>query len=91
MKTEISDLMQELTVLRNDYAVLNNPGGVRVAQQALTLAEVYSKYDFTIKDFLGYLHASMAGFAKIYEVYEIEESEANEVVQAIIESYQENG
>ena len=91
MKTEISDLMQELTVLRNDYAVSDNPGGVRVAQQALTLAEVYSKYDFTINDFFGYLHTSMAGFAKLYEPYEIEESAANKVVQSIIERYQENG
>lgn len=90
MKADITDFIQEISTLRDAYMQDDNKGGARVAQQVLTLSEIYSKYDFTPDEFYGHLHKTMAEFSRNYEVYETEEAEANPVVLAVIMQYKLN-
>lgn len=87
MKADISDFIKEVTVLRDAYMQKENKGGARVAQQVLTLSEIYSKYDFTPDEFYGHLDKTMTEFSKNYESYEAEESEANPVVLEVIRGH----
>lgn len=91
MKADITDFLREITELRDSYISSGNQGGARVSQQAITLSEVYSKYDFSAKEFFGYLLSTMEGFTKIYESYEIQEKDASQVVIPLIERYHSAG
>lgn len=87
MKADITEFLDEVTTLRDTYMQSGNKGGARIAQQVLTLSEIYSKYDFTPEEFYGQLHKVMAEFARNYEVYETEEEEANPIVLAVIKRH----
>lgn len=87
MKTDINDFLSEITELRDRYVTAGNKGGARVAQQALTLSELFGKYDFTPAEFYGHLQERLAGFAKIYQSYETEEKAASPVVLEVINAY----
>ena len=87
MKTDINGFLSEITALRDSYVTAGNKGGARVAQQVLTLSEIYSKYDFPAVEFYGHLQDRLNGFAKIYEKYETEERDANPVILEVIQAY----
>jgi hypothetical protein len=88
MKADIIDFRQEITDLRDSYMDSRNKGGARVAQQVLTLAEIYSKYDFSGTEFYTQLHKTIKNFSLIYESYEFQEKEANKAVLDTILQYQ---
>lgn len=89
MKADITEFLDEVTTLRDAYMQEENKSGARLAQQVLTLSEIYSKYDFAPDEFYAHLYKTMSEFSKNYEVYEIQEREASPVILDVVSRYRQ--